>query len=947
MLQYARNRWGHCLVALGLAALVGVGTAEAQEIDANIVGRVVDDGGGVLPGATVTAKSPALLVPEVTAVTSTSGDYRLSPLPIGTYEVTYELPGFSTARRDGIRLTVGFTARVDVQLKVGGLQETITVSGAAPVVDVTSTSSTNTFTREALELIPTSRSGVISLLAQTPGVRGNVDIGGSQFASTPQFRVFGQLGQHYDTLEGVLTASPKTSGGQGGNYYSYGAIEEVSVKTIGSEADNPNRGILMNTVVKSGGNTFGGNGSWTYSGQRFQSNNITPELKAAGIQQGAPIDEKWELGFSLGGPLIRNRLWFFTNYEYRPLGRVALNTYKPDGSPAVNFNSMMYQTDKVSFQINPSNKVIGFYQYARKKILANLDEYTPFKTIEDGTLWPKIGKVEWQSVISKSLVASLQYGQWRWDGLYVGHDPGVPAWRDIGDIPYIGGDNVDNSRAHEWRHHTTGTLSWFKPNAFQGDHEIKTGFDYMASTVAREWRSRGASGDYQLVFRNGVPDQIVLYNYPAKPLTATNYVGLYIKDNWSLSRRLTVNAGVRYANDNGFVPKQCKTPGVFQAAFNTPECIERVQFKVWNTFTPRLSFAYDLTNDAKTVLKGGWGRFERWRQIDDLLAANPMVAATGTYRWHDTGDRDYDPGEVNLDPNGGDFLSSGVRDGGFPTGEVVNPAEIQPTTDQFSASIERELIPDFAVRFTGIHSRNYNPYLIGFPLRPSEAYNVPVTNRDPGPDGVAGNGDDGDMFTYWEYPAQYSGKGFEKNILVNGDTEKYSSFEIAGTKRYSRNWQMMASYSATKKNIPLAEKTQINPNALINTADNSWEWSGKLAGSVGLPAALRFAANYEHRSGEPWARTVQFRGGRTIPNIVLSVEPLGTHRHDNLNILDLRLERAFRLGSARRLSARLNVYNALNSSTVTGRTNRSGPIFGRPTAIIPPRIAEFGLSYDF
>lgn len=173
MLQYRRNR---CLVALGVAFLVSVEPARAQEIDANLVGRVVDDG-GVLPGVTVTATSPALQVPQVTTVTNTSGDYRLSPLPIGTYEVTYELPGFSTARRDGIRLTVGFTARVDVQLRVGGVQETITVSGAAPVVDVTATSSTNTFTREALELIPTSRSDVISLLAQTPGVRGNVDIG--------------------------------------------------------------------------------------------------------------------------------------------------------------------------------------------------------------------------------------------------------------------------------------------------------------------------------------------------------------------------------------------------------------------------------------------------------------------------------------------------------------------------------------------------------------------------------------------------------------------------------------------------------------------------------------------------------------------------------------------------------------------------------------------------
>ena len=192
-----------------------------------------------------------------------------------------------------------------------------------------------------------------------------------------------------------------------------------------------------------------------------------------------------------------------------------------------------------------------------------------------------------------------------------------------------------------------------------------------------------------------------------------------------------------------------------------------------------------------------------------------------------------------------------------------------------------------------------------------------------------------------------SGLGFEQNVLVNGESEDFTSFEIAGSKRYSNNWQMMWSYSQTSKNIPIAEKAALNPNAEIFAADNSREWSAKGSASIGLPFDFRFGINYEHRSGEPWARTVQFRGGSTIPNLVVQVEPPGTRRHDHLNVVDVRVERSFNLGGSRRLSARANVFNALNASTVTGRTNRSGPLFNRPTGIIPPRIAEFSLGFSY
>ena len=166
MVREMRNRGGRvpCILTLGVCVLVNVSPAAAQETPAGIIGRVTDASGGVLPGVSVTATSPSLQVPQVIDVTNEKGEFRLTPLPIGTYDVSYALSGFQTVRREGLRLTTGFVARVDAELKLGSLEETITVSGASPVVDATSTSSATEFTKETLELTPTGRSGLVSLL---------------------------------------------------------------------------------------------------------------------------------------------------------------------------------------------------------------------------------------------------------------------------------------------------------------------------------------------------------------------------------------------------------------------------------------------------------------------------------------------------------------------------------------------------------------------------------------------------------------------------------------------------------------------------------------------------------------------------------------------------------------------------------------------------------------
>ena len=252
--------------------------ARAQQETASIIGTITDDSGGVLPGVTVTATSPALQVPELVGVSNEQGQFRFSPLPIGVYEVTFSVSGFQTVKRQDIRVSVGFATRLDIGMKVGALAETITVSGGTPVVDVTSGSTATSFNRETLELIPTSRNGITGLLAQAPGVRGLLDVGGNSLNGIPAFNTFGQIGEPWLSLEGVSTTALLPSGGNG-NYWDYLSIDEARAQTLGANAESFSRGVQLNAMVKSGGNDFHGGGGVSIAGEKLQSNNIDDDCR--------------------------------------------------------------------------------------------------------------------------------------------------------------------------------------------------------------------------------------------------------------------------------------------------------------------------------------------------------------------------------------------------------------------------------------------------------------------------------------------------------------------------------------------------------------------------------------------------------------------------------------------------------------------------------------------
>jgi len=740
--------------------LFAPGHEASAQTAAGILGQVRDESGAVLPGVTITAESPALQVKGISDVTNAQGEYRLTPLPIGTYLVTYALPGFQTVKQQALRLEIGMQAKLDVVLKVGTITETVTVSGAAPVVDVTSAASTQ-FTRETLELTPTARNGLISLGAQAPGVRGRVDVGGGNVGDPPEFKTFGQTYEAGITVEGMNTSDPRNSA-MGGNYFDYNSVEEARVQTINNGPDVSSHGVAITMVVKSGGNDFHGSAEFSGTGSGFQSNNVNAALKAQGITSGNKLNYRRDQGGDIGGRIVRDKVWFYGALRYRPQDIAVLGAVKPDGTQADAYRGETIVNQKYSYQVSAANKLSFWSQWSQKYHYG--DNITPFVAWESRSdRHPPVRtdhwNTQWQGVKGNSLVFSALFGRWNWSGgtniatidstaanLTAGvpqglsittlsdesHGGGRPSTIDQVTLLQAGTATGGGSWTNIWKYDYKATLSWFKPDLFLGNHEFKAGFDNQPFRYIQGNGDRGPAGQYQLIFNNGNPVQIAMYNYPAYPENDVLYTSLYVNDTWTIAKRLTLDLGARQERDNPVVPAQCRPAGAW--SFAPAACIPKTPFKIFDSVAPRMYFSYDLIGNGKTVLKGGWGRFDHQRLVDELNVVNPFQAVTNTYRWHDlNGNKLYDPGEVNTDPNGPDFLSTNA-----PINGISNPAEKRPGSDQFSLSLEQQVGRSFGVRASWVYIRTFNEARFLDILRPPSAYTIPITNPDPGPDNKVG-----------------------------------------------------------------------------------------------------------------------------------------------------------------------------------------------------------------
>jgi len=907
----------------------------AQSETGSITGAIADASGAIVPGVTVTLTSPALIGGPRTTVTTDLGNYRFMALPPGTYDLKFELSGFQTINRQGIRMTANFVARVDVTMSVQALAETVTVAGEAPVVDSKSNLIATSLDKGLLDNIPTGRD-IWVLTEQVAGsVPDRYNVGGTESAQQTTLSLHGTTGggQQDYSINGLSMNWPGATGQYTMFYFDYDSFEEVQVETAGAPAEIAVGGLYMNMISKSGGDQFHGGTTFMWNPGWLQGNNVSDELKAQGIETSNPIDQIVDFQPYLGGPLMKN-VWFFTSYRFYVIDTQILGLKRPDGSPEVDVNHQSNFLGKVTAQVNPDNRLMVQYYFNYQNRFFRRDNGYSFT--EEKASWRQIEPAnliqgQWTAVLGKSLFLDARYGFLNLK-FPLAYQSAVQS-SDISKIDDIR-STVSNAAIYDFtnpadRHQANASLSYHK-DRLAGMHDFKVGFEWMRSMNGYDYIMNGTLDQH---YYDGVPAYVDATNLPVSQRSMIRTLSLYGQDAWALNNRLTLNLGLRFENFKGWNPAQGAPAGRFFPARQYPEVQDIPNFSI---LVPRVGVSYDPVGDGKTAIKASFSRYAVQEGSRFPESLNPNGYSGQYMEWNDLNHDD-----IAQDNELGKVLS---RYGGA-SGVNLDSSVSRSYSDEFTAGVQREIGKDFAVGATYYYRKNKN--LLGQVNNavPPSAY-VPVTESVPG---------GGSVVVYNLQPAFV---GQVDRVIKNTPQfwETYNGIEFTAKKRLSNNWQMLAGYTYSKATSFNVENWIVgfvdtnDPNNLININDRVQASDTpnvvKLGGTYILPYGLQISGNYRYYTGKPLTRTLLVQDLNQGP-VNVAAEPRGTYRYPNVSLLDLRISKVFPVGKAAKVEAMFNLFNTFNAGTVINQVTTLGPSYGQPIQLLTPIVAGFGARLTF
>ncbi|MFN7916447.1 MAG: TonB-dependent receptor [Vicinamibacterales bacterium] len=839
------------LVLAGIAALGCIlwlpAAAQAQSA---IAGVVKDTSGAILPGVTVEASSDVLIEKTRSVITDGEGAYRIVDLRPGTYSVTFTLPGFQTFKREALDLPANFTATINADMKVGALEESVTVSGASPVVDTSSNVKSQVLNREVLDAVPSAKT-IQSLGQLVVGVNlSSPDVAGSRAMQQTYFAVHGVgASGTMVTVDGLITNGTMGDGAVQA-YHNEAMIQEAVYQTAGGAAETITGGLNMNLVPKDGGNKFSGGFKGAKSPKSWQGNNLTSRLTDLGVTGVDKIDNFYEWNIEEGGPIAKDKLWFYGAFRKARYDKPIANTFvTPAGVPypqayaacaakpgsceqGISDEKMDNPIVRLTWQVSPKNKFAVFNDRAMRLRGHAMGSLTDPRTASVVWHTPTFatGSAKWTSTVTPRLLVEggLSFNRERYDNLYqdgIAAERGTAAW-------YANVRKSDNS---------TGFL-WNAPSAQLGNYPDRYNFGASASYVTGthnikvgmqdSWgpyrRYNNANADLYQVYNNGVPLQVTVLN---TPLEVGEYLdanlGIYAQDSFKLSK-LTLNFGVRYDHVSQHIMGQKAQVGRFAniAAYDD------IQFPTWNSVSPRLSAVYDIFGNGKTAVRAGYNKYMTAATTGFAQLYNPTALTTQTLPWTDSNGDDIAQGE-----RGCVYLTAGCEinfstlpaNFGVRSLARVDPELKRPYQLAFNAGVSHEIVPGVAVTAEWFHSDFKN--LI-------DRINVALSASDYTPVSIYNPATGGTVTAYNLSTA----KAAAVDYLDSNDKDlkrAYNGLEINFNAKLPGGARLFGGSSTERTIVNSCSAARTNPNLLAfcdqTQFDVPFTTSFKLAGTYPLP----------------------------------------------------------------------------------------------------------------
>jgi len=945
-------------------------TGHAQD-RAAIAGVVRDSSGAVMPGVLVEASSPALIERTRSVVTDSAGQYKIVDLGPGTYEVSFTLAGFKTVRRGNIILQGAFTPTVNAELQVGALTEVLTVTAESPIVDVVNNQQSFVASREVLDAIPTTRRDTTARALLIPGTTVTYNILGqynmtSHGSSTSDFTM---------AIDGLRVNNLCGSGQFSGFYMNDQAVQELTYSTGSESAEIQSSGIRVNSVPKDGGNRFSGTLLFSGRGSSLQADNRSDAVKAAGITiAGTAYD--WQFNPSFGGPLVKDKLWFYATYLYQDHKIYVPSAHFADGSPAYRNDMGSYSAvGRVTWAASSKDKIRVYVEKQFTGEFYNGFTFLPTTTPEAstdafGNGW--IPQARWTRAQSNKLLFEAGIAYYNQP-----YEQNCKSTVKPTDLPSLNGSTglLSGACGYTIPPYASTTKDYnvmASASYVTGSHAIKAGMTDLWGENSRTF-APNANLDTLIKINvaglgNEIPFQAVVYNSPATSIQNVNSdFGSYVQDTWTM-KRLTLNYGGRFEHFNASVPAESSPASTWIGARNFP-AIPNVPN--WNDWAVRFAAAYDLFGTGKTAVKANAGKYVAGQAAGYAQTFNGMSGATQTVTW-----TDLDRNGTILDAAGNIQVNEvGPRTANF--GQVTarpDPALPRGYNWEYSAVLQHELLPRVSVTAGFYHRDFYNLQVADNqnlstsdwtalsvatptdPRLPLSGQPIPLYTLNAAKVGIA---TDNLLTNSTQNKSTYNGVEFTANMrrdkfivfggvtvdrLITSNCDGSSSTDGTSGRDNPNGLRFCEAVRATGGQAAGVYRSTVKASAAY-----SFPYDINLSGSFSAIPGPSVAANYTVTSALAGRPIIGNTAGAA--SVVVNLVQPNSVFLDYQDRLDLRVGKTFRLGQTK-IQGFADIFNVFNAGTVLTINQTYGAVAATnawytPTTIMDARYVRFGMQLNF